>query len=235
MSVVFINTPFKGLKLGYTNIAQGFSNGEFAKLNLSDKAGDNPLAVEKNRNLFSSYVGNEVKWLNQNHTNIARAFDEYDGSFCDAIMTDKPNQVCAVLTADCLPILIFDKKLTKVAAVHAGWKGLAQGIVEATLKDFIGLDMVAWFGPCISQTYYEVGEDVFEQFTAQNGSFAQAFIPKGNNKYLFDMKFIAKHILNDNHCVDIVDSKLCTYSNKKFYSYRKDGKTGRQASFIWFE
>lgn len=235
MSVVFVNTSFKGLNLGYTTTDKGFSKVEFAKFNLSDNVGDDSLTVENNRNLFSSYVSGEIKWLNQNHTNIATTFDEYDGISCDAIITDKPNQVCVVLTADCLPILIFDKKLTKVAAVHAGWKGLAQGVIEATLKEFIGLDMVAWLGPCISQPHYEVGENVFEYFTAQNKSFSQAFVPKGGNKYLFDMKFIAKHILNDNYCVDIVDSMLCTYFDKRFYSYRKDSKTGRQASFIWLE
>ncbi|AIT08891.1 polyphenol oxidase [Candidatus Francisella endociliophora] len=235
MSVVFINTPFPRLKLGYTNKLQGFSKDKYAKFNLGDKVGDKHLAVEKNRNLFKSYTKADVKWLNQNHTNIVKSFDECDAGFCDAIITDKPNQVCAVLTADCLPIILFDKKMTKVAAVHAGWRGLSQGILEETLKEFIGLDLVAWFGPCITESHYEVGADVHDKFIELHENFGQAFRQKKEGKYLFDMKFIARQILNDNHCFDIVDSNLCTYSNKRFYSYRKEGITGRQASFVWFE
>ena len=235
MSVVFINTPFTRLKLGYTNNTQGFSKEKYAKLNLSDNVGDKHLVVEKNRNLFKSYVNADVKWLRQNHTNIVKNFDEYDGEFCDAIFTSRPKQACVVLTADCLPIILFDKRMTKVAAIHAGWKGLSKGILEETLKEFVGLDIVAWLGPCISEPYYEVGEDIHDKFLQQHENFGQAFRQKSDDKYLFDMKFIAKQILNDNHCFDIVDSSLCTYSNKRFYSYRKEGITGRQATFVWFE
>ena len=170
MSVVFINTPFKGLKLGYTNNTQGFSKGNFSKLNLSEMVRDNPLVVEKNRNLFKSYINADIKWLNQNHTNIVKSFNECESEPCDAIFTDKPKQVCTVLTADCLPVLIFDKKLTKVAAVHAGWKGLANGVLEATLNEFVGLDMVAWFGPCITQKHFEVGQDVYDTFIERNAT-----------------------------------------------------------------
>jgi len=235
MSVVFINTPFKGLKLGYTNNTQGFSKGSFSKLNLSEMVRDNPLVVEKNRNLFKSYINADIKWLNQNHTNIVKSFDECQSEPCDAVFTDKPKQVCTVLTADCLPVLIFDKKLTKVAAVHAGWKGLVNGVLESTLKEFDGLDMVAWFGPCITQKHFEVGQDLYDAFIEQNATYTQAFRSKGDDKYLFDMKFVARQILNQHNCIDVVDSGLCTYSNKRFYSYRKDGVTGRQASFIWIE
>ncbi|MED7819277.1 MULTISPECIES: peptidoglycan editing factor PgeF [unclassified Francisella] len=235
MSVVFVNTPFTRLKLGYTNNTQGFSKEKYAKLNLSDNVGDKHLVVEKNRNLFKSYVNADVKWLKQNHTSIVKSFDEYDGDFCDAIFTDKPKQACVVLTADCLPIILFDKRMTKVAAVHAGWKGLSKGILEETLKEFVGLDVIAWLGPCITEPYYEVGKDVHDKFIQQHENFGQAFRQKSEGKYLFDIKFIAKQILNDNHCFDIVDSGLCTYSNKRFYSYRKQGITGRQATFVWFE
>ena len=235
MSVVFINTPFKGLKLGYTNNTQGFSKGSFSKLNLSDNVRDNPLVVEKNRNLFKSYINVCIKWLRQDHTNILKSFDECESESCDAVFTDKPKQVCTVLTADCLPVLIFDKNLTKVAAVHAGWKGLVNGVIEVTLKEFIGLDFVAWFGPCITQNHYEVGQDVYDAFIQQNATYTQAFRSKGDDKYLFDMKFVARQILNQYNCTDVVDSGLCTFSNKRFYSHRKDGVTGRQASFIWIE
>lgn len=154
MSVVFVNTPFAKLKLGYTNNTQGFSKEKYAKFNLADNVGDKHLAVEKNRNLFKSYLNADIKWLRQNHTNIVKSFDEYNGDFCDAIITDKPRQACVVLTADCLPIILFDKKMTKVAAIHAGWRGLSQGILEVALKEFVGLELVAWFGPCISANFY---------------------------------------------------------------------------------
>lgn len=94
---------------------------------------------------------------------------------------------------------------------------------------------MAWFGPCISQRHYEVGSEIFDEFTNQNKSYAQAFKSKEGCKYLFDMKSIAKHILNENRCVDIIDSSLCTYSDIRFYSHRKDSKTGRQASFIFID
>ena len=235
MSVVFINTPFPRLKLGYTNKIQGFSKDKYAKFNLANNVGDKHLAVEKNRNLLNSYVSADIKWLRQNHTNVVQSFDEYDGGFCDAIFTDKVKQACIVLTADCLPIMLFDKKMTKIAAIHAGWRGLANGILEATLKEFVGLELIAWFGPCITEPYYEVGKDVHDRFIEQHENFGQAFRSKSEDKYLFDIKFIARQILNDNHCFDIVDSNLCTFSNKRFYSYRKEDITGRQASFIWIE
>ena len=236
MAVFFINTPFKGLKLGYTNNTQGFSKGSFSKLNLSNNVRDNPSVVERNRNLFKSYIDADIKWLKQDHTNIVKRFDECETEPCDAVFSDKSKQVCAILTADCLPVLIFDKKLAKVAAIHAGWKGLANGVLESTLKEFKGLDMVAWFGPCITQKYFEVGQDVYDAFIEQNATYTQAFISNGDNKYFFDMKFVAKQILNQYNCIDVVDSGFCTYSNKKFYSHRKDGGvTGRQASFIWID
>ena len=235
MSVVFVNTPFARLKLGYTNNTQGFSKEKYSKFNLADNVGDKHLAVEKNRNLFKSYLNADIKWLRQNHTNIVKSFDEYNGDFCDAIITDKPRQACLVLTADCLPIILFDKKMTKVAAIHAGWRGLSKGILEVALKDFVGLELVAWFGPCISANFYEVGSDVYDKFIEQHQTFGQAFRSKSEDKYLFDMKLVARQILNDSHCFDIVDSGLCTYSNKRFYSYRKEGVTGRQATFVWFE
>ncbi|AEI36133.1 MULTISPECIES: peptidoglycan editing factor PgeF [Francisella] len=235
MSVVFVNTPFARLKLGYTNNTQGFSKDKYAKFNLANNVGDKHLAVEKNRNSFRSYINADIKWLRQNHTNIVTYFEEYSGDFCDAIVTDKPKQACVVLTADCLPIILFDKKMTKVAAIHAGWRGLLQGILEQTLKEFVGLDLVAWFGPCISGNFYEVGCDVHDKFVEQHEAYGQAFRSKSEDKYLFDMKMVARQILNDNHCFDIVDSGLCTYSNKRFYSYRKEGTTGRQATFVWFE
>lgn len=85
-------------------------------------------------------------------------FDEYDGEFCDAIFTSRPKQACVVLTADCLPIILFDKRMTKVAAIHAGWKGLSKGILEETLKEFVGLDIVAWLGPCISEPFMRLAK-----------------------------------------------------------------------------
>jgi YfiH family protein len=235
MSVIFVSAPFPKLKMGYTNKTHGFSKEKYAKFNLSTNVGERYFQVERNRNLFKKCLNTDIKWINQQHTNIVKKFDEYDGQECDAIFTDKPNQACVVLTADCLPIILFDKQVTKVAAIHAGWKGLYHGILEETLKEFIGLDIVAWFGPCISKDYYEVGKEVYDKFSQQNIELREAFHSKGQDRYLFDIKQIARQILNNNHCFDIVDSNLCTYSDKRFYSYRKEGVTGRQASFVWFE
>lgn len=138
MSVVFIKTPFPKIKLGYTDNTQGFSRDSFAKFNLSKNIGDKQSVVEKNRSLFKSHFDADVKWLKQNHTNIVVSFDGCGEGFCDAIFTDKSKQACVVLTADCLPIILFDKKMTKVAAIHAGWRGLSRGIIEATLNSSLG-------------------------------------------------------------------------------------------------
>lgn len=104
--------------------------------------------------------------------------------------------------------------MTKVAAIHTGWRGLSQGILEVALKEFVGLELVAWVGPCISANFYEVGSDVYDKFIEQHQTFGQAFRSKSKDKYLFDMKLVARQILNDSHYFDIVDSGLCTYSNK---------------------
>lgn len=236
MSVIFVSTHFPKIRLGYTTNTQGFSREAFAKFNLSEQVGDDPKAVKDNRQLFSSYLNKlDIKWLNQQHTNVVSYFDIYNGEPSDAIYTDKPNQICIALTADCLPILLFDKKRSKVAAVHAGWRGLANGVLEATLKEFVGYDLVAWFGPCITNKYFEVGQDVYDIYVDKHEDYKYAFKSIGDNKYLFDMKLVAKDILMKNHCLDVIDSGLCTYSDKRLYSFRRDNVTGRLASFIWFE
>jgi hypothetical protein len=234
MSIVFLKTPFHKLSIGYTTKSHGFSIGDYSNFNLAEHVGDEYKCVIKNRAHFLSYFPKKssVKWLEQQHTNVAISFEDYIAQPCDAIYTSTKNRICAVMTADCLPIILFDKGMTKVAAIHAGWKGLANGVLESTLKQFVGLDIVVWFGPCITQPYFEVGQDVYDKFTKNNETNKTAFIEKQNNKYLFDMKKVATNILNKNRCIDIVDSKLCTYSDDRFYSYRKSGKTGRIASFI---
>ena len=114
MSITFVKTSFPNIKLGYTNREKGFSRESFDKFNLSYNVGDFAKCVDDNRGLFKSHINAEVKWLNQTHTNVINNFEDYDNLECDAICTDKPNQACIVLTADCLPIILFDKKHQKL-------------------------------------------------------------------------------------------------------------------------
>jgi YfiH family protein len=140
------------------------------------------------------------------------------------------------MTADCLPILLTNLAGTQVAAVHAGWRGLADGIVENALEKFGG-EVMAWIGPAIGQAAFEVGHDVLDAFCAFDPQAEQAFQPKTTpGKFLADMNMLVTQRLNRAGVKQVYYSHLCTYQDKeRFYSYRRDGVTGRQATFIWIE
>ena len=140
------------------------------------------------------------------------------------------------MTADCLPVLLTNTQGTQVAAVHAGWRGLANGIVENALALFSG-EVIAWLGPAIGPQAFEVGEDVLQAFVDFDSQANQAFAPRDiDGKWFADMSVLATQRLNRAGVTQVFDSGLCTYQDKaSFYSYRRDGKTGRQATFIWIE
>lgn len=220
----------------------GVSQGAYTSLNLGAHVNDAPIAVAKNRQLLSNYLPSEPVWVNQVH-----GFEVIDAaaSSClenaDASFTTKPNVVCVTMTADCLPVLLCDKKGTVVAAVHAGWRGLCDAVIEAAVAKMQvpASEILVWLGPAIGPNAFEVGDDVRQQFIAKDSKAALAFRPHGD-KWLCNMYQIARQRLNAMGVTEIygasVNEDFCTYSDEaRFFSFRRDNVTGRMASMIWLE
>jgi len=182
----------------------------------------------------------EPIWLNQTHgTTVLEALPENREKNADASFATHANQVCTVLTADCLPLLICHENGTHVAAIHAGWRGLAKGIIEATLAamHLPAEEMLVWLGPAIGPQKFEVGEDVYQAFTQPHPEAASAFHPHREGKWLANLYTLATQRLNAQGVRRIYGGQFCTYTQEDlFFSYRRDGKeTGRMASVIWIE
>lgn len=183
-------------------------------------------------------IPTEPIWVTQTHSAIAiEATLENKGQVADATFTTQANQVCAVETADCLPILLCSKQGRHVAAIHAGWRGLAGGIIEATLTslDHPAHDVLAWLGPAISQPKYEVGIDVYDAFTKQHPESASAFLPHAEGKWLADLYALARIRLKRQGVTQVYGGQFCTYTQDElFFSARRDKTTKRKmASIIW--
>ena len=217
----------------------GISSAPYDSLNLGDHVGDAPLAVARNRMLLNTLLPSEPVWLEQVHgTTVANA----DMADClpqaDACIARHRAAVCVVMTADCLPVLLCDRQGSVVAATHAGWKGLAAGAIEATVQA-MGVapqNLMAWLGPAISQQVFEVGEEVRAAFVAVQPQAASAFIPGQSGKWFADLCALARLRLNAMDITGIYGGGYCTYREReKFFSYRRDGATGRMGTFIWLE
>ena len=205
--------------------------------NLASHVGDDLLKVLQNRKrLEKNLMLNEpIKWLNQCHSAIVLDYDQPVIDFtADACYTARSETVCAVLTGDCLPILLCDTQGTWVAAVHAGWRGLLRAVLLNTLeKAPTGVSLIAWLGPAISVHQYEVGMEVREAFLKIDRAYESAFhaqmVPQ---KFLLDLYEVAR-IQLQRKSVAVFGGEYCTYSDQRFYSYRREGQTGRQATMIW--
>lgn len=218
----------------------GVSSAPFDGLNLGAHVNDDPIAVAKNRQLLSPYLPNEPVWVNQVHgIEVIDAAQSACLQNADASFTTKPNVVCVTMTADCLPVLLCDKAGTVVAAVHAGWRGLCDGVIEAAVNKLPveHSEILAWLGPAIGPNAFEVGSEVRAQFIAKDAQAASAFQTNGN-KWLGDIYQIARQRLNRVGVTQIyggsVNEDFCTYTDPtRFYSFRRDNVTGRMASLIW--
>lgn len=209
-------------------------------LNFGLHVGDDPEKVRKNRMLLKKMLPSEPVWLNQVHgmtvVNAAKCSGVPDA---DASYAFSENVVCVVMTADCLPVLLCTSDGTAVASVHAGWRGLAAGVLEKTvgaIRERTGSEIMAWLGPAIGPGAFEVGEDVREAFVRKDGRMSEAFCRKGtgNGKYLADIYELARQILSKMGVVRVYGGSYCTVSDRaRFYSYRRDGVTGRMATGIW--
>lgn len=220
---------------------QGGASGQpWDSLNLGDHVGDDLQAVARNRCLLSELVGlpAEPVWLRQVHgCDVLDARDASPGCEADALYSSQIGEVCAVLTADCLPVLLCDREGTQVATAHAGWRGLASGVIESALNRFTSepSGIMAWLGPAIGQQAFEVGAEVRQAFVSANGEAEQAFSPSGD-RWLCDLYLLAMQRLNRSGVTEIYGGGYCTYTEQdRFFSYRRDGQTGRMASMIWRE
>jgi len=211
-----------------------FLNG-YDSFNLADHVADEPEKVFDNRKELIKYFNLpcEPRYLNQIHSDKCLTFNssECEG---DALYTNKKNEVCAILTADCLPIFIADTLGQEVAVIHAGWKGLLSGVIEKTLKSFDSKKLVAHFGPAISQDSFEIGEEIRDQYIAKDNNFQSSFITSSGKHYL-DLYSSAKLVLNNFDIYKISGGAKCTFKQKdEYFSYRRDGKnSGRMANLIW--
>ncbi len=215
----------------------GVSQAPYDGLNLGEHVGDDPDAVVMNRKWLRSALPAEPLWLKQVHgTDVVRAEAVSPGAEADAAWTTQAQCPCVVMTADCLPVLFCDREGSRVAAAHAGWRGLRAGILEATLFD-LGVapaDLLVWLGPAIGPEAYEVGPEVREAFLSESPLAEAAFRPGANDRWLMDIYALARQRLNAFGVTEIYGGDLCTYSDsERFFSYRRDGVTGRMASVIW--
>ncbi|MFZ6730401.1 peptidoglycan editing factor PgeF [Undibacterium sp. Ji42W] len=235
----FANTRHGGVSLGPYGDATG-RNG----LNLGGHVNDDPLAVKQNRDKLNLQLPSDVIFLSQVHGNIIlNAADLIIGNANtgDAVLSTQAGQVCAVLTADCLPVLFTDVAGKVVAAAHAGWRGLAGGVLQNTvlaMRDKGAQEIIAWLGPAIGPQEFEVGRDVLDAFAAKIPD-AQAYFKvrasqDGAEKYLADLYGLARKLLNDIGLDQVFGGDHCTVTEvAEFYSYRRDGVSGRMASLIW--
>lgn len=218
----------------------GVSESPFSSNNLGNHVGDNEEAVTINRERLNTLLPNNIIWLEQTHsTNVCELNESVvqSPSNADAVYTTVAKQVCCVMTADCLPILMTNTAGTKVAAVHAGWRGLADGIIANSIATFDDSpdEIIVWFGPAIGPKYFEVGQDVYDTFIQLDKRNLNAFVAK-NDKYLANIYQLALNALNRLGVSNISGGEHCTYEEESlFFSYRRDGQTGRMASVIWLD
>ena len=221
----------------------GCSAGEYQGLNLGLHVEDKSALVEKNRYLLSEALSLPASlcWLTQTHSTILLKLedDTLSGQEADASWTVLKNQPCIVMTADCLPVLVTDKQGSFVCAIHAGWRGLCDGIIEKSLASICTelkiepQQLLVWLGPCIGKEAFVVGEEVRAEFIAENAQAGSAFTSY-QDRYLADLHQLARLRLQALNVAEISASGHCTFSEPElFYSYRRDGKTGRMASLIW--
>jgi YfiH family protein len=219
----------------------GFSQTPYASLNLADHVGDRPERVAANRARLRQCLTlpAEPAWLRQVHkagvveARAWRGAFEGDGSFAGA-----PGIVCAVLTADCLPVFLCDRAGRRVAALHAGWRGLSAGIIEAGVRavDLPAEDLLAWLGPAIGPGAFEVGPEVRQVFVADDARAAASFKPSRNGRWLADIYGLARLRLSRLGVNAVYGGHYCTYTDAvRFYSYRRERRTGRMANLIWID
>jgi hypothetical protein len=220
-----------------TTRAGGVSQAPWGSLNLGDHVGDDPAHVAANRARLCRQLPAEPGWLRQVHSARVVELGRESNREADAALTRQSKQVCAILTADCLPVLLCDRAGSVVAAAHAGWRGLADDVLEATVAAMRVPpgEVLAWMGAAIGPQAFEVGDEVRQAFVAQHAEASVAFVPQPMpGKWLADIYQLARIRLKHAGVQAIYGGGRCTFNEAdSFYSYRRDGVTGRMAALIW--
>ena len=217
----------------------GVSTDACSSLNLGNRNADSAENIAANRKILRTamQLPNEPYWINQTHSTIAITIDhDYKITEADASFTTETNCICVVNTADCLPLLVCDREGTAVAAIHAGWRGLLDGVIENTLDLFTQTpdEILVWLGPAIGPEVYEVGDEVRTQFIEHDPQAELAFKPSPNERWLMNIYLLARQRINKKGITAIYGGEFCTYTqNDQFFSHRRDSKTGRQCSLIY--
>jgi hypothetical protein len=220
-----------------TTRSGGVSTGPFASMNLGQRIDDDMQSVRTNRASLRDLLPAEPKWLLQVHG--ARVVDADRLQLpveADAAVARNPGSVCTVMVADCLPVLLTDRAGSVVAAAHAGWRGLAAGVLENTVRAMGTTpdELLAYLGPAIGLSAFEVGADVRDAFLTRNADAASAFVAHKPGKWLADLFALARQRLRASRVTQIYGGGLCTYSDpRRFFSHRRDKVTGRMAALIW--
>ena len=227
----------KNIHAAVTLRTGGLSKGAFSSLNPALHVNDKPDNVIRNRQIISEMLNLPAApvWLEQVHGNRAIKADQLTRvEQADASYSEQAGVVCAVMTADCLPILLATSKGDKIAAIHAGWRGLLAGVIRQTVNALDATNIIAWLGPAIGPDRFEVGSEVKNAFVEQSANFAAGFKQINQNKYLADIYRLATIELATLGVTQVYGGGFCTVTDKeRFYSYRRDGETGRMATLIW--
>jgi YfiH family protein len=227
-----------GIKACVTTRSGGVSVAPFDSFNLGEHVDDDPLAVAHNRSALTARLNVQPAWLSQVHgidvveavpANVLQA---------DASWSRTPGVACTIMTADCLPALFCNRAGTQVAAAHAGWRGLAAGVLEAAVDSFADSpsEVLVWLGPAIGPQAFEVGPEVREAFVSTHPETADAFVPGANpGKYMADIYQLARLRLAAYGVTAVYGGGFSTYNDERFFSYRRGARTGRFASLVWIE
>ena len=234
-----------GVQAAFTLRAGGVSEAPFDSLNLAAHVGDAAQAVGENRRRLCEQLRlpGQPAWLEQVHGTAVAALDASDGAAAsgvpaDVALTRRPGTVCAVQVADCLPVLFAARDGGAVAAAHAGWRGLAAGVLEAAVAALAvaPAELMAWLGPCIGPLHFEVGEEVRSAFLAKDRGADGAFAASPRGRWLCDLTLLARRRLERVGLAAVFGAGACTYTDRaRFFSYRRDGQCGRMAALIWLK
>jgi polyphenol oxidase len=229
----------EGIKALSTYRDGGASTGRYASLNLGDHVGDDPATVAENRRRlrYEAALPSEPQWLAQVHgVQVANLDSDTPRGPADAAFTQRPDRVCAILTADCLPVLFAADSGEVVGAAHAGWRGLAAGVIETAFRALRVAPerMLVWLGPAIGPQAFEVGGEVREAFLRQDEGSGEAFAPSPAGRYLADLGLLVRRRLGLLGVTRIYGGGECTHAlGYRYFSHRRDGNCGRQATLIW--
>lgn len=242
-SLLEIDWPLPpGVRAAFTTRRGGVSEAPWDSFNLAMHVGDDPVKVAANRARLRALLGSraEPAWLNQVHGvgvhDVDSARAQTGPVTADAAVASGAGAACVVMVADCLPVLFCSRDGSRIGAAHAGWRGLASGVLEQTVRAMgvPGHGLLAWLGPCISREHFEVGDEVREEFLAQDAGARAFFSGNARGRWQADLVGLAKRRLERLGITDISGGHWCTFADRElFYSHRRDGRGGRMAALIW--